>query len=384
MKRITASIITGIMIFCLSACGSSNTEKDSSIVSESRDTQTSEKTKEPETQTVSESSQTEETQADESRPEDGEGSQTVEESQKSGDGQDEEENQDTDENRDADENQNADEGQSAGESRDEQDAGSSSAGETDNDSYGDGQQIGLDPSWEYAEYAKITSGEAVMYRASSNRKGIVVGVNAGHGTSGGESVKTLCHPDGSPKTTGGTTGAGAVKAIAVSGGMTFDDGTPESTVTLKMAKILKSRLLAAGYDVLMIRDDSDVQLDNVARTVICNNVADCHIALHWDGDGLSYDKGCFYISVPDGIKDMEPVASHWREDDALGEFLIEGLSACGAKINGGGSMSIDLTQTSYSTVPSVDIELGNACSDHSESALENLADGLVMGVESFF
>lgn len=390
MKRITASIITGIMIFCLSACGSSNTEKDSSIVSESRDTQTSEKTKEPETQTVSESSQTEETQADESRPEDGEESQTAEESQKSGDGQDEEENQDTDENQDADENQdtdenqNADEGQGAGKSQDEQNAGSSSAGGTDNDSYGDGQQIGLDPSWEYAEYAKITSGEAVMYRASSNRKGIVVGVNAGHGTSGGESVKTLCHPDGSPKTTGGTTGAGAVKAIAVSGGMTFDDGTPESTVTLKMAKILKSRLLAAGYDVLMIRDDSDVQLDNVARTVICNNVADCHIALHWDGDGLSYDKGCFYISVPDGIKDMEPVASHWREDDALGECLIEGLSACGAKINGGGSMSIDLTQTSYSTVPSVDIELGNACSDHSESALENLADGLVMGVESFF
>lgn len=390
MKRITASIITGIMIFCLSACGSSNTEKDSSIVSESRDTQTSEKTKEPETQTVSESSQTEETQTDKSRPEDGEGSQTAEESQKSGDGQDEEENQDTDEkqdadeNQDTDENQNADEGQGAGESQDEQDAGSSSAGGTDNDSYGDGQQIGLDPSWEYAEYAKITSGEAVMYRASSNRKGIVVGVNAGHGTSGGESVKTLCHPDGSPKTTGGTTGAGAVKAIAVSGGMTFDDGTPESTVTLKMAKILKSRLLAAGYDVLMIRDDSDVQLDNVARTVICNNVADCHIALHWDGDGLSYDKGCFYISVPDGIKDMEPVASHWREDDALGECLIEGLSACGAKINGGGSISIDLTQTSYSTVPSVDIELGNACSDHSESALENLADGLVMGVESFF
>lgn len=390
MKRITASIITGIMIFCLSACGSSNTEKDSSIVSESRDTQTSEKTKEPETQTVSESSQTEETQTDKIRPEDGEGSQTAEESQKSGDGQDEEENQDTDEkqdadeNQDTDENQNADEGQGAGESQDEQDAGSSSAGGTDNDSYGDGQQIGLDPSWEYAEYAKITSGEAVMYRASSNRKGIVVGVNAGHGTSGGESVKTLCHPDGSPKTTGGTTGAGAVKAIAVSGGMTFDDGTPESTVTLKMAKILKSRLLAAGYDVLMIRDDSDVQLDNVARTVICNNVADCHIALHWDGDGLSYDKGCFYISVPDGIKDMEPVASHWREDDALGECLIEGLSACGAKINGGGSMSIDLTQTSYSTVPSVDIELGNACSDHSESALENLADGLVMGVESFF
>ena len=89
----------------------------------------------------------------------------------------------------------------------------------------------------------------------------------------------------------GTTGAGATKAVAVSGGMSFNDGTPESSVTLRMAQILKDKLLAAGYDVLMVRDGSDVQLDNVARTVICNNAADCHIALHWDGDGLSYDKG---------------------------------------------------------------------------------------------
>lgn len=250
--------------------------------------------------------------------------------------------------------------------------------------YKNKEKIYLNKNWKYADHAKITSGYAVFYKAKKNRKGIIVGINAGHGTSNVGSRKTLCHPDGSAKVTGGTTSAGSTKAIAVSGGMTFHDGTRESTVTLRMAKILKKKLLAEGYDVLMIRNSKDVQLDNVARTVICNNVADCHIALHWDGDGLSYDKGCFYISVPDGIKDMEPVASHWREDDALGECLIEGLSACGAKINGGGSMSIDLTQTSYSTVPSVDIELGNACSDHSESALENLADGLVMGVESFF
>lgn len=234
------------------------------------------------------------------------------------------------------------------------------------------------------EHSAINSGCAVMYKATANRKNIVVGVNAGHGTSGGTSVKTLCHPDGSAKTTGGTTGAGATKAVAVSGGMSFNDGTPESSVTLRMAQILKDKLLAAGYDVLMVRDGSDVQLDNVARTVICNNAADCHIALHWDGDGLSYDKGCFYISVPGGIKGMEPVASHWQQHDALGASLIEGLRAHGAKINGNGSMAIDLTQTSYSTVPSVDVELGNACSDHSDATLENLADGLVQGVEGYF
>lgn len=250
--------------------------------------------------------------------------------------------------------------------------------------YEDGGQITLDPSWTYADHSKINSGAAVLYKAAENRKEIVVGVNAGHGTSGGTKVKTLCHPDGSAKMTGGTTAAGATEAVAVSSGMTFNDGTPESSVTLRMAQVLKEKLLAAGYDVLMLRDGDDVQLDNVARTIICNNAADCHIALHWDGDGLNYDKGCFYISVPDGLKSMEPVASHWSEHNALGSALVEGLRAQGAKIHGGGSMSIDLTQTSYSTVPSVDMELGNACSDHSDSALDLLGNGLVQGVNSYF
>ena len=132
--------------------------------------------------------------------------------------------------------------------------------------YEDGGQITLDPSWTYADHSKINSGAAVLYKAAENRKEIVVGVNAGHGTSGGTKVKTLCHPDGSAKVTGGTTAAGATEAVAVSSGMTFNDGTPESSVTLRMAQILKEKLLAAGYDVLMLRDGDDVQLDNVART----------------------------------------------------------------------------------------------------------------------
>ena len=85
-------------------------------------------------------------------------------------------------------------------------------------------------------------------------------------------------------------------AVAVSGGMTFADGTAEAKVTLQMAKILKDRLLAEGYDVLMLRDGYDVQLDNVARSVLANRYADCHISLHWDS--TSNDKGCFYMSVP--------------------------------------------------------------------------------------
>ena len=114
------------------------------------------------------------------------------------------------------------------------------------------------------------------------------------------------------------------------------------------------------------------------------NVADCHISLHWDGDGLSYDKGCFYIAVPDAIKDMEPVATHWQQHNALGASLVNWLGDVGMKIHGSGSMAIDLTQTSYSTIPSVDMELGNASSDHSDETLENIADGLMAGINAYY
>ena len=159
-----------------------------------------------------------------------------------------------------------------------------------------GQKITVNPDWEFASFSEIKSGYAVLYKATNNRKDIIIGVNAGHGTKGGTSVKTYCHPDKTAKTTSGSTAAGSIKAIAVSGGMEFPDGTSEGTVTLAEAKILCNLLLNEGYDVLLLRSEADVQLDNIARTVISNNIADCHISLHWDGDGLNYDKGCFYCS----------------------------------------------------------------------------------------
>ncbi len=244
--------------------------------------------------------------------------------------------------------------------------------------------ITMDPNWEYASFSKINSGRAALYKADKRRKNIVIGINAGHGTKGGTSKKTFCHPDKSPKLTGGTTSQGSIEAVAVSGGMTFSTGESEASVSLKLAKILKNKLLEAGYDVLMIRDGEDVQLDNIARTVICNNAADCHIAIHFDGDSLSYDKGCFFISVPDGLKSMKPVDQTWEKSELLGKSIVDSLIGIGFNAYNKGQMDIDLTQTSYSTVPSVDIEYGNQCSDTSETALNKYADATVNGISAFF
>ena len=242
-----------------------------------------------------------------------------------------------------------------------------------------------DESWEYASFSAIHSSDVTLYRAQGeNRKGIVVCVNAGHGTSGGSSVKTQCHPDGSAKVTGGSTSAGSVTAAAVSGGTSMLDGTPEASVTLSLALLCKQALLEDGYDVLMIRESDDAQLDNVARTVMANNLADCHIALHYDS--TESDKGLFYTSVPDvsSYRSMEPVASHWQEHTALGEAVLSGMSSVGVKIWSSGSMAIDLTQTSYSTVPSIDLEVGDRASDYSEATQSLIAQGLAAGIDAYF
>ncbi len=247
------------------------------------------------------------------------------------------------------------------------------------------EEVFLDEEMQYAENSKIHTEPALLYRNPDHDKGaIVICVNAGHGTNGGTQVKTLCHPDGTPKVTGGSTVAGSVTATAVSSGMAFPDGTPEKEVTLQQALILKELLLASGYSVLMIREGEDIQLDNIARTVLANEYADCHIALHWDSS--ENDKGAFYCSVPDieSYRKMEPVASTWEMSHTLGDCVIEGLRAEGVKIYGSGAVPIDLTQTSYSGIASIDLELGDKGSDRSEEQLYRNAQGILKGIDLYF
>lgn len=255
---------------------------------------------------------------------------------------------------------------------------------TQTPSESDREEVSLNKHWAYASYCASYEDSAYLYRAKKNRKDIVVAVDAGHGTIFPKGSKTYCHPDKTPKTTGGSTAKGALYVTSAGGGMTFKDGVSEAVATLQEAMILKEMLLDNGYDVLMIRETEKTRLDTITRALIANHYADCHISIHWDGDGLDYDKGAFYISVPDGIKDMYPTSMVWEKNDYLGECLVQGLEEAGTKIYSKRKMAVDLQQTSYSSIPSVDMELGNQCSDHSEKTLKLLAEGLYLGIDRYF
>ena len=104
--------------------------------------------------------------------------------------------------------------------------------------------IAWNTKWEFAKNSKIHTDSPTLYFSNAaKKKNKTVCVNAGHGTRGGESVKTLCHPDGSSKVTGGSTSQGAITATSINGGTTLADGTREATATLKLAMTVKKRRL---------------------------------------------------------------------------------------------------------------------------------------------
>ena len=177
-------------------------------------------------------------------------------------------------------------------------------------------------------------------------------------------------------------GASETKTKVAGGTRGTATGVPEYQLTLDISLKLRDELEERGYSVLMIREDDDQQLDNIARTVLANTYADCHIAIHFDSTGS--DKGAFFMSVPDALKYMDPVSVTWQKSEAFGEALISGLRGRGVKIFSGGSMDMDLTQTSYSTIPSIDIELGDKVTEHGDAACRKFAEALADGVEIYF
>ena len=104
----------------------------------------------------------------------------------------------------------------------------------------------------------------------------------------------------------------------------------------------------------------------------------------WAGQRVRETERLAWMKVWEGRCDREEARRRPdpRDMDVPGLSLIHIWA--GVKIFSGGSMAMDLTQTSYSTIPSVDIELGDKASDHSQATLNTLADGLLAGINQYF
>lgn len=75
----------------------------------------------------------------------------------------------------------------------------------------------------------------------------------------------------------------------------------------------------------------------------------------------------------DSYRNMEPVSMFWQDHLNLGDSILNGIIEHNIKIFDDGSLPIDLTQTSYSLIPSIDLELGDRASDISVNSQTAIA-----------
>lgn len=249
----------------------------------------------------------------------------------------------------------------------------------------------FDKTLPYAKNSKINNGFALLYKGVKP----VIAINAGHGTKDGWQEKTLANPLGLPKLTNGTNKKGDIYSLAVSkGAKGFKGGLSEAQINLKIAKMLKTKLLNAGYGVLMLRSDDNARLDNIARALLANKHASVHISLHFDA--TKSDSGVFCVASKPEFYIAKNLS---QKNNELCEVLLDAFKNQKIQIKSkenfikdykdfatydDGKMFLDLTQSAYSSIPNVTMELGDLASHISEQRLEALANALLAGIEEYF
>lgn len=233
--------------------------------------------------------------------------------------------------------------------------------------------VKMKPAFKFYELSKINSGKSYLYRATGKRKDVIVGVDASFGTETAFPYRNDESAYGTENKTSMTKTNNKMNTIV------FADGKSEAEVSLRLAHLLKERLLKEGYDVLMIRDSWDVQLDEVSRTVLCNEYADVHIKLGFCPEGEINDVDSYSNAVQVNLKKKAEIN---QKNEILGSALLTGLEKQNVSLVV--RTSNEKTESGLSTVPFICIGLGDEQTDTSTENLSKMAEGILSGIKEFF
>ncbi len=151
-------------------------------------------------------------------------------------------------------------------------------------------------------------------------------------------------------------GSDVMKAKVSSGTQGVVTGLAEYELNLTVSLFLKEELLARGYEVIMIRETHDVNISNVERAKIANEVkADAFIRVHADSSTNQDAKGVMTICQTKN----NPYNREWYEESRkLSELVLEEVvQETGAKKRQIWETDT-MTGINWTTVPTTILEMG--------------------------
>lgn len=243
------------------------------------------------------------------------------------------------------------------------------------------QEIQWNQSWKYANLS-VVHDPSVKMTVPQNPNGKVVCIDPGHGSIAASKVSTRAYPNGEPILTSGTNKAGSTTRTGASTGGQFVVGNhmTEAEATLKLGKIVKQKLLDKGYTVIMVREASDCNNDNIARMVYANNNAQMVVSLHFNDKSAQQNRRMMVLTPVAGSKDRENLVNNYQTIKATEAKFKEGFAKGGWGIKADNES--DLAFFAYSSIPAVMCEMADFDDVLSDADFDTMANSVVAGIEN--
>lgn len=183
-------------------------------------------------------------------------------------------------------------------------------------------------------------------------------------------------------------GASERKAKVAGGTSGISTKIPEYQLTLDISLLLKQELIERGYQVIMIREQNEVNISNAERADIANRSgADIFVRIHANGDNNPSVSGALTIAPSQNNRYVKEIAADSRK---LSENVIHAYCKATGFQNRGVLTSDTMSGINWCKIPVTIIELGFMTNPAEDKAMQTpatqsrMVSGIADGIDAYF